>query len=351
MKILLDAMGGDNAPNAVLQGAAQAAQEFGQGMTIALLGPAETLKKAAAELSIDLAPFELIDCPEVITMEDDPVKAARQKKDSSMIRGLTMLKNGEADAFVSAGSTGALHVATSLIVRTLKGIKRPALAAQIPTLKQPFLLLDCGANAECRADMINTFGTMGSVYAQQIMGRAVPAVALVNNGAEDHKGTPLYREAHERLKTNPSIHFAGNIEPRDLLKGEADVVVCDGFVGNVILKLTEGVAGALLSMLKPVFLKNIATKLAYLTVKGGFKDLKKMMDSEEVGGAPLLGAAKPVIKAHGSSKAKGIKNAIRQARLCVENDLCGTMQKALDETLAAAAAAEAAAAEGNGEAG
>ena len=156
MKILLDAMGGDNAPNAVLQGAAQAAQEFGQGMTIALLGPAETLKKAAAELSIDLAPFELIDCPEVITMEDDPVKAARQKKDSSMIRGLTMLKNGEADAFVSAGSTGALHVATSLIVRTLKGIKRPALAAQIPTLKQPFLLLDCGANAECRADMINT---------------------------------------------------------------------------------------------------------------------------------------------------------------------------------------------------
>ena len=249
MKILLDAMGGDNAPNAVLQGAAQAAQEFGQGMTIALLGPAETLKKAAAELSIDLAPFELIDCPEVITMEDDPVKAARQKKDSSMIRGLTMLKNGEADAFVSAGSTGALHVATSLIVRTLKGIKRPALAAQIPTLKQPFLLLDCGANAECRADMINTFGTMGSVYAQQIMGRATPAVALVNNGAEDHKGTPLYREAHERLKTNPSIHFAGNIEPRDLLKGEADVVVCDGFVGNVILKLTEGVAGALLSML------------------------------------------------------------------------------------------------------
>ena len=225
-------------------------------------------------------------------MEDDPVKAARQKKDSSMIRGLTMLKNGEADAFVSAGSTGALHVATSLIVRTLKGIKRPALAAQIPTLKQPFLLLDCGANAECRADMINTFGTMGSVYAQQIMGRAVPAVALVNNGAEDHKGTPLYREAHERLKTNPSIHFAGNIEPRDLLKGDADVVVCDGFVGNVILKLTEGVAGALLSMLKPVFLKNIATKLAYLTVKGGFKDLKKMMDSEEVGGAPLLGAAK-----------------------------------------------------------
>lgn len=336
MKILLDAMGGDNAPAAVLQGAEQANREFGQGMTIALLGPEQTIRQVAAELSIDLAPFEIIDCPEVITMEDDPVKAVRQKTGSSMIKGLTLLKKGEGDAFVSAGSTGALHVATSLIVRTLKGIKRPALAAQIPTVRQPFLLLDCGANAECRADMINTFGTMGSVYAKQVMGRADPAVMLVNNGTEDHKGTPLYREAHQRLQANPSIRFAGNIEPRDLLLGQADVVVCDGFVGNVILKLTEGVASTLLRMLKPIFLKNLLTKLAYLAIKGGLGDLKKMMDSEEVGGAPLLGAARPVIKAHGSSKAKGIKNAIRQARLCVENDLCGTMQKALDETLAAA---------------
>ena len=331
MKILLDAMGGDNAPAAVLQGAEQANREFGQGMTIALLGPEQTIRQAAAELSIDLAPFEIIDCPEVITMEDDPVKAVRQKTGSSMIKGLTLLKKGEGDAFVSAGSTGALHVATSLIVRTLKGIKRPALAAQIPTVRQPFLLLDCGANAECRADMINTFGTMGSVYAQQIMGRAVPAVALVNNGAEDHKGTPLYREAHERLKTNPSIHFAGNIEPRDLLKGEADVVVCDGFVGNVILKLTEGVAKSLLGMLKDVFMQSVVTKLCYLGVKGGLRTIKHKMDSEEVGGAPLLGTARPVIKAHGSSKAKGIKNAIRQARLCVEGDLCGTMEAALAE--------------------
>ena len=298
MKILLDAMGGDNAPNAVLQGAAQAAQEFGQGMTIALLGPAETLKKAAAELSIDLAPFELIDCPEVITMEDDPVKAARQKKDSSMIRGLTMLKNGEADAFVSAGSTGALHVATSLIVRTLKGIKRPALAAQIPTLKQPFLLLDCGANAECRADMINTFGTMGSVYAQQIMGRAVPAVALVNNGAEDHKGTPLYREAHERLKTNPSIHFAGNIEPRDLLKGDADVVVCDGFVGNVHPQADRGRRRCAAVHAQAGLPQKHRHQARVSHGQGRLQgNLKKMMDSEEVGGAPLLGAAKPVIKA------------------------------------------------------
>lgn len=339
MKILIDAMGGDNAPLCVLQGAAQAAAEFGDGMTLALLGDEQALRDCAAANKIDLSPFEIIPCTEVIDMHDDPVKAARHKTDSSMVKGLTMLKNGEGDAFVSAGSTGALHVATSLIVRTLKGIKRPALATPMPGAKQDFLLLDCGANAECRSDMLNAFGTMGSVYAKQVMGRTDPAVALINNGTEEHKGTPLYREAHEKLKENPSIRFAGNIEPRDIMDGEVDVVVCDGFVGNVVLKLTEGVAKTLFRMLKPVFLKNLLTKLSYLAIKDGLRDLKRMVDSEEVGGAPLLGAAKPVIKAHGSSKAKGIKNAIRQARLCVENDLCGTMQTALDATLAAAAEA------------
>ena len=336
MKILIDAMGGDNAPLCVLQGAAQAAAKFGDGMTLALLGDEQALKDCAAQNKIDLTPFEIIPCSEVVDMHDDPVKAARHKTDSSMIKGLTMLKNGEGDAFVSAGSTGALHVGTSLIVRTLKGIKRPALATPMPGAKQNFLLLDCGANAECRPDMLNAFGTMGSVYAEKVMGRKDPKVALVNNGAEDHKGTPMYREAHQKLKANPSIRFVGNIEPRYIPEGKVDVVVCDGFVGNVVLKLTEGVATSLLGMLKPIFLKNLFTKLAYLNIKDGLRGLKKMMDSEEVGGAPLLGAAKPVIKAHGSSKARGIKNAIRQAKTCVENDLCGTMEKALAETMAAA---------------
>lgn len=329
MKILIDAMGGDNAPLCVLQGAAQAAAEFGDGMTLALLGDEQVLKDCAAQNKIDLTPFEIIPCSEVVDMHDDPVKAVRHKTDSSMIKGLTMLKNGEGDAFVSAGSTGALHVGTSLIVRTLKGIKRPALATPMPGAKQNFLLLDCGANAECRPDMLNAFGTMGSVYAEKVMGRKDPKVALVNNGAEDTKGTPTYREAHQLLKANPCIHFAGNIEPRYILDGEVDVVVCDGFVGNVVLKLTEGVAKTLLGMLKQVFLKNLITKLSYLGIKGGLSEIKRMMDSEEVGGAPLLGAARPVIKAHGSSKAKGIKNAIRQAKICVANDLCGTMQTAL----------------------
>ena len=338
MKILLDAMGGDNAPKSPVQGAADAVKEFGDGMTLALLGDEAKIKAAAQELGVDLTPFELIHCTEDVDMHDDPVKAVRHKTDSSLVKGLTMLKNGEADAFVSAGSTGALHVGTSLIVRTVKGVKRPALATCMPGKKQPFLLLDCGANAECRAEMLNAFGTMGSVYMNKVMGRKDPAVALVNNGAEDTKGTPMYREAHGLLKANPAIRFVGNIEPRDIMAGEVDVIVCDGFVGNVVLKLTEGVAGTLLGMLKDIFMQSIVTKLCYLGVKGGLRNLKHMMDSEEIGGAPLLGAAKPVIKAHGSSKAKGIKNAIRQAKLCVANDLCGTMQSALAEVAAKAAA-------------
>ena len=338
MKILVDAMGGDNAPLCVLQGVSQAAAEFGDGMELVLLGEEKAIRDCAAENKIDLAPFTVLNCTETIDMHDDPVKAVRHKTDSSLVKGLTMLKNGEADAFVSAGSTGALHVGTSLIVRTVKGVKRPALATCMPCKKQPFLLLDCGANAECRAEMLNAFGTMGSVYMNKVMGRKDPAVALVNNGAEDTKGTPMYREAHGLLKANPAIRFVGNIEPRDIMAGEVDVIVCDGFVGNVVLKLTEGVAGTLLGMLKDIFMQSIVTKLCYLGVQGGLRNLKHMMDSEEIGGAPLLGAAKPVIKAHGSSKAKGIKNAIRQAKLCVANDLCGTMQSALAEVAAKAAA-------------
>ena len=328
MKILVDAMGGDNAPQCVLQGAADALREFGSGMQLVLLGQKEVIEQTARENSISLDGMEIVDCRQVVTMHDDPVNA-RKKTDSSMVRGLTMLKNGEGDAFVSAGSTGALHVASSLIVRTVKGIKRPALATQMPGQKQNFLLLDCGANVECRATTLNAFAVMGSVYAEKVMGRQNPSVALVNNGAEDTKGTPIYREAHALMRDNHVIHFVGNIEPREVPAGEVDVVVCDGFVGNVILKLMEGTARTLFDLLKGVFLENIVTKLCFLGVKNGLRGLKHKMDSEEVGGAPLLGTAKPVIKAHGSSTAKGIKNAIRQARLCVEGDLCGTMQTAL----------------------
>ena len=335
MKILLDAMGGDNAPKSTVQGAADAVKEFGDGMTLALLGDEAKIKAAAQELGVDLPPFELIHCTEDVDMHDDPVKAVRHKTDSSLVKGLTMLKNGEADAFVSAGSTGALHVGTSLIVRTVKGVKRPALATPMPGAKQNFLLLDCGANVECRPEMLAAFAVMGSCYVNKVEGRKDPSVALTNNGAEESKGTPMLKEAHQLLKTTPGIRFVGNIEPRDVPNGEVDVVVCDGFTGNVILKLTEGVAMMLLGKLKQMFLANFGGKIAYLLLKGGVSDLKHQMDSEEYGGAPFLGAKQPVIKAHGSSKAKGIKNAIRQAKTCVENDLCGTMQSALDELAAA----------------
>ena len=333
MKIIVDMMGGDNAPLAVLEGAAQAVKEY--GVTVVGVGNEALVRRTAQENSIPLDGIELVNCTEAIDMCDEPARAIRQKKDSSIVVGLNMLKDGKGDAFVSAGSTGALHVGASLIVRTLKGIKRPALATMVPAKKQAYLLLDCGANVECRPEMLAAFAVMGSCYVNKVEGRCSPSVALANNGAEESKGTPMLKEAHQLLKTTPGIRFVGNIEPRDVPNGEVDVVVCDGFTGNVILKLTEGVAKMLLGMLKQMFLANLGGKLAYLLLKGSVADLKHQMDSEEYGGAPFLGAKQPVIKAHGSSKAKGIKNAIRQAKICVENDLCGTMQSALDELAAA----------------
>ena len=454
MKIIVDMMGGDNAPLAVLEGTAQAVKEY--GVQILGVGNEELVRRTAADNNIPLDGIELVNCTQVIEMCDEPARAIRTKKDSSIVVGLNMLKDGKGDAFVSAGSTGALHVGASLIVRTLRGVKRPALATMVPAKKQAYLLLDCGANVECRPEMLAAFAVMGSCYVNKVEGRRDPSVALANNGAEESKGTPMLKEAHQLLKTTPGIRFVGNIEPRDvpggevdvvvcdgftgnvilkltegvakmllgmlkqmflanlggklayllldcganvecrpemlaafavmgscyvnkvegrrspsvalanngaeeskgtpmlkeahqLLKttpgirfvgnieprdvpnGDVDVVVCDGFTGNVILKLTEGVARMLLGMLKEMFLKNLGGKLAFLLLKNSVSGLKHQMDSEEYGGAPFLGAKQPVIKAHGSSKAKGIKNAIRQAKICVENDLCGTMQTALDE--------------------
>ena len=337
MKIILDLMGGDNAPLAPLDGAAQAVKEY--GVQVVGLGDEALIRKTAAENGISLEGIELVNCTENIEMCDEPARAVRQKKDSTIVVGLNMLKEGRGDAFVSAGSTGALHVGTSLIVRALRGIKRPALATMIPAQNKAYLLLDCGANVECRVDMLEAFAVMGTCYMQKVEGRPDPACALVNNGAEESKGTPLLRETHQKLKTTPGIRFVGNIEPRDVPAGNVDVVVCDGFTGNVVLKLTEGMAKMIMGMVKGAFLSSATGKLAGLMMKGKVAELKKQMDSEEYGGAPFLGARQPVIKAHGSSKAKAIKNAIRQAKKCVDNDLCGTMQAALDDVAAANAAA------------
>lgn len=327
MKIILDAMGGDNAPAEILKGAAAAVAAW-PDVEILAVGNAEKIAACVKENAIEMKNIEIVNATEVIEMCDEPAKAVRAKKESSMVVGLRMLAEGKGDAFVSAGSTGALHVGASLIVRTVKGVKRPALATVIPG-KTPFLLLDCGANVECRASMLEAFGVMGSVYMNKVMGLEQPRVALVNNGAEETKGTPTYVEAHQLLKNNKAIHFVGNIEPRDIPAGQADVVVADGFTGNVVLKLTEGLAKYFGSKLKEMFKKSLGTKLGYLLLKDGVADFKKSMDADEYGGAPLLGTRRPVIKAHGSSNARAIRNAIRQARLCVENDLCGVMAESL----------------------
>ena len=327
MKIILDAMGGDNAPAEILKGAAAATAAW-PDVEILAVGDAEKIAACVKENAIEMKNIEIVNATEVIEMCDEPAKAVRAKKDSSMVVGLRMLAEGKGDAFVSAGSTGALHVGASLIVRTVKGVKRPALATVIPG-KTPFLLLDCGANVECRASMLEAFGVMGSVYMNKVMGLEQPRVALVNNGAEESKGTPTYVEAHQPLRDNRAIHFVGNVGPRDIPAGHADVVVADGFTGNVVLKLTEGLAKYFGSKLKEMFKKSLGTKVGYLLLKGGVADFKKSMDADEYGGAPLLGTRRPVIKAHGSSNARAIQNAIRQARLCVENDLCGVMAESL----------------------
>ncbi|MFI3170596.1 MAG: phosphate acyltransferase PlsX [Faecalibacterium sp.] len=334
MKIIVDMMGGDNAPLAPLAGAALAIQEY--GVEILAVGNEEVLRKAAAEQNISTAGMTFVHCTETIEMCDEPALAVRRKKNSSIVVAMNLLKDGTGDAFVSAGSTGAVHVAASLILRTLPNVKRPALAIIVPSSKQPYLLMDGGANVECRAEMFATFAVMGSCYMNKVQGIANPTVALANNGVEESKGPELYRNAHQLLKKTPGIQFIGNIEPRDVPYAKADVVVCDGFTGNVFLKLTEGVAGMLMGMLKDIFKANLAGNIAYFLVKKGMGNLKSLMDSEAHGGAPLLGARKTVIKAHGCSEAYGIKNAIRQAKTCVESDLCGTMETALLEMTPAA---------------
>ena len=319
MKIIVDMMGGDNAPLAVLEGTAQAVKEY--GVQVIGVGSEELVRKTAAEHNIPLDGIELVNCTETIEMCDEPARAIRSKKDSSIVVGLNLLKEGKGDAFVSAGSTGALHVGASLIVRTLKGVKRPALATMVPAKNKAYLLLDCGANVECRPEMLAAFAVMGSCYVNKVEGRTAPTVALANNGAEESKGTPMLREAHQLLKATPGIRFVGNIEPRDVPNGDVDVVVCDGFTGNVLLKGIEGSIKYMTRQLKGIFMKNFKTKMAALAIKDEFKALKASLDPNEVGGTAMLGISKPVIKAHGSSDARAIYNAIRQAISFVDSGI------------------------------
>ncbi len=329
MKIIIDAMGGDNAPLEILKGAVMAKQEY--GIDITAVGHTKKITDVAMQNNLDLSGINIVHAEDEISMCDDPTAAIRGKKDASLTVALRMLANGEGDALVSAGSTGAILAGATLIVKRLKGVKRPAITIAMPATKQPYVLIDSGANVECRPDMMCAFATMGSVYAKKVLGRTNPSVGLLNNGAEESKGTPDYVLAHQMLKQQQDINFIGNIEPKEVPKGEVDVVVCDGFAGNVLLKTTAGVAKMLSSEIKAVFSKNIVSKIAYLMVKSGMDAFKKKLDADELGGAIMLGVTKPVIKAQGSSNAKSFKNAIRQAKLCVEGDIIANMSEELNK--------------------
>ena len=324
MKIIVDAMGGDNAPKAPVLGALQANKEY--GVNITLVGRGEDILKVLEENGVKDLPagVEIAHASQVVEMCDNPANAFREKKDSSLTVGLNLLKNGEGDAFVSAGSTGALLSGATLVVKRIKGIRRAALAPVVPVDNGGAVLIDCGANAECPPEYLLQFAYMGSYYAEQILGRKQPKVGLLNIGAEPSKGTTLQTTVYPMLEEagkSGRINFVGNVEARDAAQGAVDVIVCDGYAGNIFLKTLEGTALYMAHEMKKMFKKSIVTKLAAVLVSGGLKEFKKKMSADEVGGTALLGISKPVIKAHGSSDAYAIKNAIRQARDYIDSGI------------------------------
>ena len=324
MKVIIDMYGGDNAPKAPILGAAMAAKEL--GVDIVAVGNEAEMRKICEENGI--SGFEFIDAPLVMPVCAEPTKIMKEYKQSSLAVGLKDLADGRGDAFVSAGSTGAIVVGATLIVKRIKGIKRAALASVIPGLDRSYMLLDLGANVECRPEMLCQFASMGSIYMNKLEGVKNPEVGLINIGAEESKGGELQKEAYKLLKES-DLNFIGNVEPRDLPKGVCDVAVADGWTGNIVLKLTEGLVSAFGKKLKGVMMSSLLTKLGALTMKGALTDFKKSMDYTERGGAPLLGIAKPVIKSHGSSDPKAFMNAIRQAKAFYEQDVIGTISAAV----------------------
>ena len=311
MTIIVDGYGGDHAPLEVLKGAAQAVAAYGH--TVLMTGKREELLRLAEENGVSLAGIEIEDAPDVITMEDHPKSILREHKDSSMGVALRLLSEGKGDALVSAGSTGALLMGATFIVKRIKGVSRPALAPIMPSDADPFMLIDSGANADCRPEMLVQFAEMGSIYMSHLFPREGGArVGLLNVGTEDTKGGELQHATFPLLKES-GLNFIGNIEARDVPAGVADVVVADGFSGNVLLKTMEGTAEMILHNLKGALMNSLITKIGAALVLPGLKTLKKKLSTSEYGGAVLLGVAKPVVKAHGNSKADAIANAIRVA--------------------------------------
>lgn len=323
MKIAIDAMGGDNAPKEIVEGAVKAVREF-PDLEIVLVGNETEIKKhLPAEGQSHIA---IIHTEDVILPTDEPVRAVRRKKQASMVLAAQQVADGNADACISAGNTGALMAAGLFVVGRIKGVERPALAPTLPTLDgQGFVLLDVGANAEARPEHLLQFAVMGSVYAEKVRGIKKPRVGLLNIGTEEKKGTDLTKAAYELLKDAP-IHFVGNVESRDLMDNVADVIVTDGFTGNMVLKTVEGTALSMFKMIKGAMMADLKSKLAAAVLKPQLKVIKDKMDYSEYGGAGLFGLKAPVIKAHGSSNANALFNAVRQAKIMVEHEVAPTIQ-------------------------
>ena len=336
MKIILDAMGGDNAPEAAVLGALDAVKAFGTEVT--LVGRGEAILEVMRKHGIaDLpAGVDIANADDVVDMHDDPMAVVRNRKNSSMVVGLKMLSDGMGDAFVSAGSTGALLTGATLIVKRVKGIRRAAMAPAMPTKAGgKVIICDCGANAECTPEFLQQFAIVGSLYAKKTLGIANPRVGLLNIGTEDSKGTALQLAVYpmlQKLDEQGIIHFIGNVEGRQVPLGDVDVVVCDGFSGNVLLKSIEGTAMFMGSAMKKMFKKNLGSKLGYLLCKSGVSDMMKLLDYREIGGTQFLGIKKPVIKAHGSSDALAFRNAIRQAMTAAKGDFTGELEQSLAQT-------------------
>ncbi|WP_099205756.1 phosphate acyltransferase PlsX [Scatolibacter rhodanostii] len=319
MKIIVDAFGGDNAPGEILKGCVQAAEEL--GIEILLSGNRAKIEQAAKELELTeaIAKMEILECDDVISMHDEPTSVIKEKANSSMAVGLKALADGKGDAFASAGNSGALVVGSTMIVKRIKGIKRVTFAPVMPKSEGFFMLSDGGANVDCRPIMLLQFAQMGTAYMKHVMKVKNPRVGLVNVGEEDHKGDELRIETNKLMKEAKDINFVGNIEGRDVPLDGADIVIADGFTGNVILKVYEGVATAVMSKIKGIFTKSLKNKLAAAAVMGDMKELKKSMDYHEHGGAPIMGATKPVFKIHGSAKAKTVASALRLTKNYVES--------------------------------
>ena len=328
MRLAVDGMGGDFAPDAVVQGCVDAVKEY--GVDIIITGPEDLIKDKLASFNYPKDKIQVVNATEIISPNEEPVKALKKKKDSSLVKALNLVKSGEADAILSAGSTGALMAGASLIIGRIRGIKRVALAPIMPGKNAPFMIIDAGANVDCKSSYLVQFALMGKIYFENVLNISNPSIGIVNIGAEEEKGNELTKEAHKLLKQT-DFNFVGNVEPRDIPSGDINVLVCDGFVGNTILKTYEGVASNIFSMLKEEIMASFTTKLGGLLLKPVFRSFKKKFDYTEYGGSAFLGSNGIVIKAHGSSNAKAFKNAIRQAVTAYDNKIVDKIKEELEK--------------------